>query len=115
MDGRSSTSICDVRNLHHSLPGLCSELMFAYRVLSSKLNYVTYLTGISHGKLMVFHRWTSWAMFVLALVHTFPFIVVHIRKRDMMTQWKTSVVYWTGVAALIPQAYLNIMSIGVIR
>jgi hypothetical protein len=64
---------------------------FLYRVLSSKL------------------------MFVLALVHTFPFIVVHIQKGDMMLQWKTSVVYWTSVAALIPQAYLNIMSIGVIR
>jgi hypothetical protein len=64
---------------------------------------------------MVFHRWTSWAMFVVALVHTFPFIVVHIQKGDMMLQWKKSVVYWTGVAALIPQAYLNIMSIGVIR
>lgn len=63
----------------------------------------------------VFHRWTSWAMFVLALIHTFPFIIVHVWKGDMMLQWKTSVVYWTGVAALIPQAYLNIMSIGPIR
>jgi hypothetical protein len=54
-------------------------------------------------------------MFVLALVHTFPFIVLHIQKGNMMMQWKTSVVYWTGVAALIPQAYLNIMSIGAIR
>lgn len=54
-------------------------------------------------------------MFVLALVHTFPFIIVHIGKGDMALQWKTSVVYWTGVAALIPQAYLNIMSIGPIR
>jgi ferric-chelate reductase len=54
-------------------------------------------------------------MFVLALIHTFPFIVVHIQKGDMMLQWRTSVVYWTGVAALIPQVWLNIMSIGPIR
>jgi hypothetical protein len=54
-------------------------------------------------------------MFVLALVHTFPFIVVHMQKGDMMLLWKSSVVYWTGVAALIPQAYLDIMSIGYIR
>lgn len=54
-------------------------------------------------------------MFVLALVHTSQFIVVHIQKGDMMLQWKKSVAYWTGVAAHIPQAYLNIMSIGVIR
>lgn len=84
-------------------------------LLSAKANWVTLVTGISHEKLQVFHRWTSWAMFVLALVHTFPFIVVHIAKGDMVLEWNTSVVYWTGVAALIPQAYLNIMSIGPIR
>ncbi|RDW65558.1 hypothetical protein BP5796_10250 [Coleophoma crateriformis] len=60
-------------------------------ILASKANYVTLFTGISHEKLQVFHRW------------------------DMMMQWKMSVVYWTGVAALIPQAWLNIMSIGPIR
>jgi hypothetical protein len=55
-------------------------------------------------------------MFVLALIHTFPFIVVHIQqKHDMEMQWKMEVTYWTGVAALIPQAWLNIMSIGPIR
>ena len=101
-------------------------------LLSSKANWITLVTGISHEKLQVssiyikrdranhrtvkvFHRWTSWAMFVLAIVHTFPFIIVHIGKGDMMLQWRTSLVYWTGVAALIPQAYLNIMSIGPIR
>jgi predicted ferric reductase len=84
-------------------------------LLASKANYISLLTGISHEKLQVFHRWTSWMMFLLALVHTFPFIVVHVWKGDMMLQWRMSVVYWTGVAALIPQAYLNIMSIGYIR
>lgn len=63
----------------------------------------------------VFHRWTSWAMFVLALIHTFPFIVYHVWKGDMVHQWDMSVVYWTGVIALIAQAYLTIMSIGFIR
>lgn len=33
----------------------------------------------------------------------------------MMFQYKTTVYYWTGIAALIPQAWLNFMSIGVIR
>lgn len=54
-------------------------------------------------------------MFVLALVHTFPFINDHIRKGDMVKEWKTSVVYWTGVVALIAQAYLTIMSLPFIR
>lgn len=54
-------------------------------------------------------------MFALALIHTFPFIVVHVRKGDMVEQWNTSVAYWTGVVALFAQAYLTIMSIGPIR
>lgn len=54
-------------------------------------------------------------MFVLALVHTLPFIVYHIWKGDMVEQWKTSVVYWTGVVALVAQGYLTIMSIGPVR
>lgn len=83
--------------------------------MASKNNFITVLTGISHEKLQVYHRWTSYAMFVLALIHTFPFIVFHIWKGDMMMQWRTSVVYWTGVAALIPQAWLTFMSVGPIR
>lgn len=54
-------------------------------------------------------------MFVLALVHTFPFIVFNIWKGQMVEKWNTSVVYWTGVAALIPQAYLTFMSLPSIR
>lgn len=54
-------------------------------------------------------------MFVLALVHTFPFIIYHIDKGDMVKQWKTSLVYWTGIGAIIPQTYLTILSLPFIR
>ncbi|KAJ5543085.1 hypothetical protein N7535_005514 [Penicillium sp. DV-2018c] len=83
--------------------------------LSTKANMISGLTGIPHEKLQVFHHWTSYAMFVLALVHTFPYIIYHIWKGDMTHQWKTSVVYWTGVAALISQTYLTVMSLPFIR
>lgn len=73
------------------------------------------MTGVSHEKLQVFHRWTSYAMFVLALIHTFPFIIYHIWYGDMVKKWKTDMCYWTGVVALIFQAYLTFMSIGPIR
>ncbi|KAL1998903.1 hypothetical protein VTN02DRAFT_5407 [Thermoascus thermophilus] len=83
---------------------------------AAKWNWFTVVTGISHERLQLFHRWSSWLMFVLALIHTFPFIVYHIQvKHDMVENWNTQVVYWTGVAALIPQAWLNFMSIGPIR
>jgi hypothetical protein len=84
MDGCGSLSIRNVRELAYKFLDFGRDLIFLYKVLSSKLNCITFLTGISHEKLMVFHRWTSWAMFVLALGHTFPFIVVHIQKGDMM-------------------------------
>ncbi|KAJ5143045.1 uncharacterized protein N7515_001832 [Penicillium bovifimosum] len=83
--------------------------------LSTKANMISGLTGIPHEKLQVFHHWTSYTMFVLALVHTFPYIIYHIGKGDMMHQWKTSVVYWTGVVALITQTYLTLMSLPFIR
>ncbi|KAJ5170609.1 uncharacterized protein N7500_003392 [Penicillium coprophilum] len=83
--------------------------------LSTKANMISGVTGIPHEKLQVFHHWTSYAMFVLALVHTFPYIIYHIRKGDMVHQWKTSVVYWTGVASLISQTYLTLMSLSCIR
>lgn len=82
---------------------------------SVKANMITALTGIPHEKLQVFHHWLSYAMFVLALVHTFPFIVFHVAKGDMMHKWKTDVVYWTGVVALLAQTYLTVMSFPTIR
>ncbi|KAJ5895292.1 Riboflavin synthase-like beta-barrel [Penicillium taxi] len=76
--------------------------------LSAKANMISALTG-------VFHHWTSYAMFALALIHTFPFIIYNINHGDMVKEWKTSLVYWTGIGTIIPQAYLTIMSLPFIR
>jgi hypothetical protein len=54
-------------------------------------------------------------MFTMALIHTFPFIVHHIWKGDMVKMWNTMVVYWTGVVALIAQTYLTFASLGPLR
>ncbi|KAE8371689.1 ferric reductase like transmembrane component-domain-containing protein [Aspergillus bertholletiae] len=83
--------------------------------LGAKANLISALTGVPHEKLQVYHHWTSYAMFVLALIHTFPFIVFNIWRGQMVTKWDTSLVYWTGVATLIPQAYLTFMSLPSIR
>ncbi|SPO01897.1 related to ferric-chelate reductase [Cephalotrichum gorgonifer] len=84
-------------------------------ILATKTNMIALLTGVSHERLMVFHIWVGWAMFVLALIHTFPFIIYHIWKGDMEMEWKMSLVYWSGVACLIPQGYLTFMSLPWIR
>ena len=54
-------------------------------------------------------------MFVLALVHTFPFIVFHVWKGDIVKQWYDGGVWVTGVVAIIAQAWLTFMSVPWIR
>lgn len=85
------------------------------RLLATKSNPISKLTGIPHERLQLWHQWLSWAMFALALIHTFPFIVYNIWKGTMVEEWKTSIVYWTGVIAILAQAWLTLMSIGPIR
>lgn len=84
-------------------------------ILPTKANMIASFTGVSHERLIVFHNWVGWAMFALALVHTFPFIIFHQWKGDMGTVWNTSVVYWTGVVAILTQAYLQFFSLSFIR
>ncbi|KAI1791776.1 hypothetical protein LXA43DRAFT_1094126 [Ganoderma leucocontextum] len=84
-------------------------------VLGTKVNLVGMVTGVSHEKLQVYHRWTAWIMYVTSLIHTFPFIVQAIWNGTMVSDWNTSVFYWTGVAALVPQTWLVFMSWGPIR
>ena len=83
--------------------------------LAAKENPISLLTRVPYEKLNVFHRWLSWAMYALALVHTFPFIVYHRQQGDMGNQWGTSAYYWTGVIALLAQSWLSFMSLGPIR
>ncbi|KAJ5986303.1 hypothetical protein N7451_010668 [Penicillium sp. IBT 35674x] len=91
----------------------CMPFIFA---TATKTSWITLLTGVSHEKLQVFHRWISYAFFVLALLHTFPFIVYHVRFHDMMMQVEMSLLfYWTGIVAIIFQAWLTFASHSVIR
>ncbi|KAI5825867.1 hypothetical protein K523DRAFT_375380 [Schizophyllum commune Tattone D] len=84
-------------------------------VFATKVNFVGMLTGVSHERLQVLHRWSAVLMYIPSLVHTFPFIVMNIREGTMVENWETSVFYWTGVAALVPQTYLVFLSWGVFR
>ncbi|PYH43009.1 ferric reductase family protein [Aspergillus saccharolyticus JOP 1030-1] len=91
----------------------CMPFVFA---TATKTSWITLLTGVSHEKLQVFHRWISYGFFVLALLHTFPFIVFHIRFHDMVMHFETSLLfYWTGIVAIIFQAWLTFASHSVIR
>jgi hypothetical protein len=57
----------------------CNPILGA---LAGKANVVTLLTGISHGKLNVVHRWVGWMTLALSLLHIIPFIVAPLRDRE---------------------------------
>ncbi|ORY91650.1 hypothetical protein BCR35DRAFT_298899 [Leucosporidium creatinivorum] len=84
-------------------------------ILASKANPITLFTGVSHEKLQVLHHWVSWIMFVLSLLHTFPFIVIFIHEGVMESQWAMNKQLWTGVLCLVPQTVMMILSLGPIR
>ncbi|KAK2592030.1 hypothetical protein QQS21_010263 [Conoideocrella luteorostrata] len=90
----------------------CVPFVIAF---GTKANVVSVLTDIPPEKLILWHNWVSWAMFVLALVHTFPFIVYHNYIGDTAVTWQTGGVWLTGVVAIIAQAWLTFMSVSWIR
>jgi len=47
--------------------------------LGGKWNLISLLTGCSYERLNVFHRYVSLLAFILALLHTFPFIIAPLR------------------------------------
>ncbi|KAJ6595220.1 hypothetical protein DFH09DRAFT_1357911 [Mycena vulgaris] len=55
---------------------------------ATKLNVVALLTGTSHGKLQVFRQWSAVLMYIVSLVHTFPFIVQGIAAGPMRVEWR---------------------------
>lgn len=92
----------------------CMPFVFA---TASKTNWITLTTGVSHEKIQVFHRWSAYAFFLLALMHTFPFIIYHIRFHDMVMEvtMMSTLFYWTGIVALVLQGWLTFASHSVIR
>ena len=47
--------------------------------LSGKYNVVTLITGISHERLNVLHRYVGYICLALSVVHTIPFIVAPLK------------------------------------
>lgn len=90
----------------------CLPFVFA---TAGKSNLITLVTGISHEKLQVFHRWIAYAFFVCSLLHTFPFIIHDREVGGLHESWNGSLFYWTGVVALLAQAYLTFASISPLR
>jgi predicted ferric reductase len=101
----------------------CTPILVA---LSQKANIVTLLTGISHERLNVLHRWVAWLSFVLSLIHTIPFFYASAndygnggaqRVKSEFYFWGTKIggSEYSGVPALAVLFALCVLSLPQIR
>ena len=84
-------------------------------ILPAKKNWISLVTGVSHERLNIYHRWFAYYLLVVALLHTFPFIYFDIQMGMMEMEWATDAFVWTGVIALLAQAWLTFASCKPIR
>lgn len=90
--------------------------------MSTRANFISMLTGIGHERLNVLHRWAGYICLFLSLIHTIPFYVTPVWEDglalsvyQMYLQPRNIYVYGTGVAALVPLAFLCVHSLPVVR
>ncbi|KXJ94090.1 ferric reductase like transmembrane component [Microdochium bolleyi] len=88
---------------------------------SMKANLLTLVTGIGPERLNVFHRWAGYLCLFLSLVHAVPFYVQPVWDDGGMDVFErlfpegSGVIYGTGIACLVPLAWLCIASLPFIR
>ncbi|ORY67624.1 ferric reductase like transmembrane component [Pseudomassariella vexata] len=88
---------------------------------SMKANILAAVTGIGPERLNVFHRWAGYLCLFLSLVHTIPFYVQPVWDDGGMQTFArlfpegSGVIYGTGIACLVPLAWLCIASLPVVR
>lgn len=102
--------------------GMIAVAMVPWIVATAmKANLVSFLTGISHNRLAVFHRWGGYLCLFLSLVHTIPFYIQPVWDeggRDTFAKLfnnGSGYVYGTGIACLVPLGWLCIASLPILR
>lgn len=88
--------------------------------LSTKANFITFITGIGHERLNVLHRWAAYICLFLSLLHTIPFYITPIWDEGGLSTFKnyfngSLYPYSTGIAALVPLIVLCLHSLPIIR
>lgn len=88
--------------------------------LSAKANPITLITGIGHERLNVLHRWGGYLCLFLSLVHAIPFYITPVWEDGALVRFKQfftedMYIYGSGLAALVPLAFLCIHSLPILR
>ncbi len=86
-----------------------------------KANLVSIVTGISHERLAVFHRWGGYLCLFLSLVHAIPFYVQPVWDDGGMQIFSklfppgSGIIYGSGIACLVPLCWLCVASLPFLR
>ncbi|KAE8147310.1 ferric reductase NAD binding domain-containing protein [Aspergillus avenaceus] len=89
--------------------------------LSTRANFISVFTGISHERLNVLHRWAGYLCLLLSLIHMIPFYVTPIWEDPQTLLYyqqyfpRNIYIYGTGWAALAPLIVLCIHSLPILR
>ncbi|KAB8072509.1 ferric reductase NAD binding domain-containing protein [Aspergillus leporis] len=101
--------------------GMIAVAMIPWIVaLSTRANFISILTGISHERLNVLHRWAGYLCLFLSLIHMIPFYVTPIWENGVLVYYQQYFprhiyIYGTGWAALAPLIVLCVHSLPIIR
>lgn len=102
--------------------GMLAVAMTPWIVATSmKANLITMMTGISHERLNVLHRWGGYLCLFLSLVHAVPFYVQQSWDAPGYAQFQllfpnsSGYIFGTGIACLVPLGWLCIGSLPVLR
>lgn len=102
--------------------GMIAIAMTPWIIASSmKANLISMLTGISHERLNVLHRWGGYLCLFLSLVHMIPFYITPVWEDNGMSVFNaifpdgSGIIYGTGIACFVPLCWLCVMSLPIIR
>ncbi|PWZ02638.1 hypothetical protein BCV70DRAFT_155730 [Testicularia cyperi] len=99
--------------------GMIANGMFPFLFcFGLKFNPLTWMTGISHEKLQIFHQWTARVILFFSVVHTVAFLwqPVHDGGFSNLKAWfYYDKIWWQGTVAFAFFAWLVMSSFGVFR
>jgi hypothetical protein len=102
--------------------GMLAVAMTPWIVATSmKANLIAMMTGISHERLNVLHRWGGYLCLFLSLVHAVPFYVQQGRDPPGYATFQTlfpsssGYIFGTGIACIVPLGWLCIASLPFLR
>ncbi|KIM21864.1 hypothetical protein M408DRAFT_18293 [Serendipita vermifera MAFF 305830] len=84
-------------------------------VLGAKRNLISWITGVSHDKLQVFHQGAAFVVVYMSLVHTISMTIQSLMEVPWADTYASSYIYWTGFAALGALLWLYIGSLPFVR